>query len=209
MGPPFSPAATRRELIRRGLALGAAASTCGAAGLLLGPGRAGAAATGATDAELLVPVIGNELLAAFGYQQVLAARLLSPRGNRLAERILGQEQEHIAALTRELTRLGGTPPAPISSVGEANTVLSAHQVPLRLGALHDAHDAILLLSRFELMLEGAYIHAIKQFRAAGLLRLGGQIIANEAQHGTMLSELLHPGDVEKAVPSPNVLGTGS
>lgn len=198
---------TRREVVRRGMVLGPAASACAAAGLLWRPEPTEAAA--ATDAELLIPLIGTEVLAAFGYQQVLNAQLLSARGDRLAQRILDQEQEHIATLTRELTRRGGTPPAPIASVGEADKVLSANQVPESLANLHSAHDAILLLSRFELMLEGTYINAIKKFHSPRLLRLSGQIIANEAQHGTMLSELLHPGDVEKAVPSQNVLGVGT
>jgi Ferritin-like domain len=197
---------TRRELVRHSFVLGAA-SACAATGLLAGPEQAQAAA--ASDAELLVPLIGNELLAAFGYQQILNSQLLSPRGDRLAQRVLEQEQQHITALTRELTRRHGTPPPPISSVSEADRVLTARQVPETLANLHNAHDAILLLSRFELMLEGAYISAIKMFRSPQLLRLSGQIIANEAQHGTMLSELLHPGDVNKAVPSSNVLGTGT
>lgn len=163
----------------------------------------------ASDAELLIPLIGTELLAAFGYQQVLSLQLLSPRGVRLAQKILGQEQEHITALTGELARRGHVPPPPIGSVSEADKVLAARQVPEQLDDLHNAHDAILLLSRFELMLEGAYIEAIKNFQNTRLLRLGGQILANEGQHGTMLSELLHPGDVNKAVPSTNVLGVGT
>lgn len=198
-------ASTRREVIRQGLAVGAAASTSAVAGMLIEPGRAAAAG----DADALVPLVGTELLAAFGYKQVLDAHVLSRRGDRLARRILSQEHAHIATLTRELTRLGGTPPPPVTSVAAADKVLSAAGVSQRLGDLHSAHDAILLLSRFELLLEAAYIQAIKEFQSAQLLRLGGQIIANEAQHGTMLSELLHPGDVKKAVPSSNVLGAGA
>ncbi len=199
--------ATRRELIKHSLVLGATASAYVAAGSLLSAGAAEGAAP--TDAEALVPLIGNELLAAFGYQQILNAGLLSPRGDRLAQRILGQEQEHITALSSALAQRGGTPPPPISSVSDADKVLAARRVPETLADLQSEHDAILLLSRFELILEGAYIHAIKLFRSPALLRLGGQIIANEAQHGTMLSELLHPGDVNKAVPSSNVLGVGT
>ena len=176
--------------------------------MLVDSARAGAQTAPTSDSQLLIPLIGTELLAAFGYQQILSLQLLSPRGDRLAQKILDQEQQHITALTGELARRGHTPPAPIANVGQADQVLAARQVPERLDDLHNAHDAILLLSRFELMLEGAYIQAIKNFRSTQLLRLGGQILANEGQHGTMLSELLHPGDVNKAVPSPNVLGSG-
>jgi hypothetical protein len=196
---------TRRELVRRGLAVGGA----GATALLLDAARGEAQAPPMSDAQLLIPVIGTELLASYGYQQVLQLQLLSPLGDRLAQRLLDQEQEHITALTGELASLGHTPPPPIASISEADQVLAARQVPERLSNLHTAHDAILLLSRFELMLEGAYIQAIKDFQSTRLLRLGGQILANEGQHGTMLSELLHPGDVNKAVPAPNVLGVGT
>lgn len=196
---------TRRELVGRGIAVGGA----GAAAMLLDPTRAAAQTAPTSDAQLLVPLIGTELLAAFGYQQVLSLQLLSPRGDRLAQKILDQEQQHITALTTELARRGHVPPPPIANVGQADTVLAARQVPERLDDLQDSHDAILLLSRFELMLEGAYIQAIKNFQSTRLLRLGGQILANEGQHGTMLSELLHPGDVNKAVPASNVLGVGT
>ena len=196
---------TRRELVRRGIAVGGA----GAAAILLDSAPAAAQTAPTSDAELLIPLIGTELLAAFGYQQVLSLQLLSPRGVGLAQKILDQEQQHITALTGELARRGHVPPPPIASVSEADKVLAARQVPEQLDDLHNAHDAILLLSRFELMLEGAYIQAIKNFQSTRLLRLGGQILANEGQHGTMLSELLHPGDVNKAVPSTNVLGVGT
>lgn len=197
---------TRRELIRRGLRAGAVGSAAAAADFALQAGDA--AGEVLTDAQLLVPLIGTELLVAFGYERVLAAHVLTPRGDRLAQRVLGQEREHAGALTAELRRLGGTPPVPITSVAVADRVLAARQIPESLASLHSSHDAIILLARFEWLLEGAYITAIKGLQAPRLLRLSGQILACEGQHGTMLSELLHPGDVIKAVPSPNVLGTG-
>jgi hypothetical protein len=191
----------RRQLLARGGAVASAA----AADSLLEPAPGGAAQQ--SDSQLLVPLIGTELLAAFVYQRALAANVLSPRGNRLAQRVLAQERQHATRLSSELSRLGGTPPAPITSEADVNRVLAAHRDPQGLAALRNEHDTIILLARVEWMLEGAYYSAIGKLGAARLLRLCGQIMANEAQHGTMLSELLHPGDVEKAVPSPNVAGT--
>lgn len=196
---------TRRQLIKGGFSISAAGTAFGTAGLLVGAGQADAEVM--TDAQLLVPLIGTEMLAAFGYQQILSARLLSPRGNRLAQRLMGQEHEHLTALSGELQRLAGTPPTPITTVAEADRILTGRQSPQTIESVHNEHDAIILLARLEWMLEGAYIAAIKQLQAPRLLRLSGQILANEGQHATMLSELLHPGDVNKAVPSPNVLGT--
>lgn len=169
----------------------------------------GGAAHAATesDAQLLVPVAGTELLAAFVYQRLLDSGIFSPRGDRLAQRLLDAEHAHARAIATELGRLGGTPPPPFTNVTEAERVLSAHQVPERLGELKSEHDAIILLARIEWMLEGAYYGAIQKLTSPRLLRLSAQVMASEAQHGTMLSELLHPGDVNKAVPSPAVTGT--
>jgi hypothetical protein len=121
--------------------------------------------------------------------------------------MLDQEHAHIAALSTELVRLGGTPPQPLSRVADADKVLAAHQIPGSLGQLHNEHDVIILLARIEWLLEGAHYGAISKLQGARLLRLSGEVMATEAQHASMLSELLHPGDVIKAVPSPFVRGT--
>jgi Ferritin-like domain len=200
MSEALSKGGTRRQLLGGGLALG---STVALAGSLLNPH----AAVAANDAQLLVPLVGSESLAAFTYGQVLDAGMLSPRGERLTQRLLAQEQQHLETLVRELKRQGGTAPAPIVSVSDADRVLTARRVPGSLADLHNEHDTIILLARIEWLLEGAYYAAISKLRDPRLLRLSAQVMANEAQHGTMLSELLHPGDVNKAVPSSYVLGT--
>lgn len=192
--------ATRRQLLQEG----ALAASLPVAASLLEPDVAGATSP---DSELLIPLIGTELLAAYIYQRALEAGLLSPRGNRLAARLLAQEHQHLARLSAELRQRGGTPPAPITNAADADRVLAAHRSPGVRASLHNEHDTIILLARVEWLLEGAYYTAIGKLQDPRLLRLSGQIMANEAQHGTMLSELLHPGDVNKAVPSPNVIGT--
>jgi hypothetical protein len=190
---------TRREAVRRVAVLGLAG---GAGGAVLGAdGAAGA------ERDLLVPLVGTESLGIFVYEQALDAKVLSPRGDRLAQRLLDQEHQHAERLVAELQRLGGTPPTPISSASDANRVLAAHRVPDSLAALRNEHDTIILLARIEWLLEGAYYAAVAKLTQPRLLRLCAQVMANEAQHGTMLSELLHPGDVDKAVPSSYVLGT--
>ncbi len=186
------------------MAVGAGVGTGAATATVL---ASTAHAAAMSDAELLVPLVGSERLALFGYQQALAAGVLSPRGERLAERILEQEQAHITAVTTALEGLGGTLPAPITSVSEADQILAARQIPGSLANLHSRHDTIILLARLEWLLEGAYITAVSKLQSPRLLRLAAQILANEAQHGTMLSELLHPGDVKKAVPWVFVVGT--
>ncbi|HEY2770197.1 MAG TPA: ferritin-like domain-containing protein [Solirubrobacteraceae bacterium] len=210
---------TRRELLWHGLAIAAGS----ASGAIAAPGVARAdsttttGATGTTttgesvaqsDAEVLLPVVGTEMLGAFVYQQVLDAGVFTPHIQRATETILNQEQAHITKLSAELVRLGGTPPTPFSKVSDADEVLIAHHFPGGLGPLRNQHDCIILLARIEWLLEGAHLKAISKLQTPRLLELSTQVVANEAQHGTVLSELLHPGDVDKAVPGPFVRGTG-
>jgi hypothetical protein len=208
---------TRRALLRRGLAV-AAGSAGGALGAAAVAG-ADSTSTGTTrtttptesaaqsDAAVLLPVVGTEMLGAFVYQQVLDAGVFAPHIQHTTETILNQEQAHITKLSAELVRLGGTPPTPFSKVSDADKVLVAHRFPGGLGPLRNQHDCIILLARIEWLLEGAHLKAISQLQTPRLLELSTQVVANEAQHGTMLSELLHPGDVDKAVPGPFVRGT--
>ena len=199
-----SGALTRRRLLRNGLVasvVGSAVSTTA----LLGGGPAQAATQ--SDASLLLPILGAELLAAFAYEQVIDASVFSSHAQRVARRVLAQERLHVAALSTELRRLDGTPPKPLSRVTDADKVLAAHQIPGSLGKLPNEHDALILLARIEWLLEGFYHAALSKLQAPRLLQLSAQVMANEAQHASMLSEVLHPGDVIKAVPSPFVLGT--
>jgi hypothetical protein len=205
MSDAADSAPTRRDILRRAFALAAAGSTGGALTAAAGAGIAGAAPM--TNSALLVPVVFTEMLGAFVYQQVLDAGVFTPHIERATQGILDQEQMHITTLSAELVRLGGTPPEPFSKVSDADKVLIAHRIPGGLGPLRNEHDCIILLARIEWLLEGAHYAAISKLQSAKALRLCSQVLANEAQHGTLLSELLHPGDVNKAVPSPFVRGT--
>jgi hypothetical protein len=84
-------------------------------------------------------------------------------------------------------------------------VLSASGIS-GLAHVRNAHDWIILLSGVELLLEASYREAIMKLRDRSALRLCVAVMATEAQHGVALSELLHPGDVKKAVPSSYVEG---
>jgi hypothetical protein len=206
MHQPEDRSPTRRELLRRGFAT-AVAGSAGAVIAAAGAAGEACAATTQSDASLLLPVVGTEMLGAFVYQQVLDAGVFVPHVQKATENILNQEQMHITTLSAELVRIGGTPPEPFSRVSDANKVLVAHHFPDGMGPLRNQHDCILLLAKIEWMLEGAHYNAISKLQSARILRLCAQVMANEAQHGTLLSELLHPGDVDKAVPASFVHGT--
>jgi len=192
--------ATRRELIRVGLTAGAAA----AGSLALTAGGVAAATT--TDSDLLVLILGAELLAQFAYERVLASHLMPASDQRLATKMLVQEREHTRRLAAELRLLGRTPPARITSVTDADEVLVAHGIPNRLSQLRSKRDCITVLVRVETLLEGAYFKAIPKLSDPRLVTLSAQVMACESQHFAVLNELLRPGNLEKAVPSPYVQG---
>lgn len=171
---------------------------------MVAPGTA-AADTQPTDPVLVAGLVGVEMVAALAYARALSAGLLSPAGVKLCRELLSQEHAHLEAVKAELTRLGGSPPKPLNGVAEADKVLSASRVPA-LVHVRNAHDWIILLSGVELMLEAFYRDAIMKLRTARAIRLCVEVMAAEAQHGVALSELLHPGDVKKAVPSSYVDG---
>src|SRR5947209_8144719 len=125
------------------------------------------------------------VVAVLGYQRAIAGGMLGPAGMRLARELLFHEQAHLAAVTDELKRLGGTPPKPLSGITEADKVLTASRVP-SLQHVRNAHDWIILLSGLELVLEAYYRDAIAKLRSSATVRLCVEVMAAEAQHGVAL-----------------------
>ncbi len=135
-------AATRRELLLRGAALGTAA----AVGALPAAARA---ASQPTDADLLMPVLGSELLAVFAYGTILHSNLMSENAQKVATRLLVQEHSHVATFTNALQVMGATPPQELGTVNEADQVLAAHGIPNRLAHLRTERDCLTILVRVE------------------------------------------------------------
>jgi ferritin-like protein len=194
--------ATRRELLRHALADGAGATVV--ASLLVPASAVGATET---DARLIHGLLRFELLLAFVYQRVLASGLLSLSAEPVARALLAHEQAHGAVLATELTRLGGTPPQDPASVAAADRALAAHNVGGRLVGLRSSRGALRLLVEAEGAAERVYYKAMSKLGDPALLETGAEIMACEAQHATVLSELLHPGDLGRAVPDAMVQGT--
>lgn len=194
-------AATRRELVIGGLALGALAG----AGSLAA--TAGAQVKTQTDAELLLPVVGIELLAVFAYQQVLNSQLMSAEAQLAATRMLGHEHAHVRTFANALVETGGTPPPALASVKAADDLLALHNIPNRLGHLITERDCITVLVRIEQVLEGVYFTAISKLSDPRLAGLSAQVLASEAQHYSVLNLLLRPRNTDLAVPGSFVLGT--
>lgn len=197
------PQLTRREVVA-GAAAGAGLGCIGAS--LLGPGTAGAAAP-QTDAELVRAILSVELLAVFSYEQVLNSGKLSPLAERVVHQLLEHEQTHVAILTAELEKLGQDAPSPPANVAAADAELSVLHGSGSLTSLGSEPDCLRLLEQVEQLAQGAYYVSMSKLADLRLARTCASILGAEAQHYTALAGLLHPGDINKAVPGPFVEGS--
>jgi hypothetical protein len=194
---------TRRELIASGVT-GATLGVVG--GALLGAGPAAAAAP-QTDADLLRTILSVELLAVFSYGQVLSSGKLSDDSDQVVRQLLGHEQTHVDILTAAIEKLGQQPPAAPATVAAADAELGVLHSPSSLASLSSEQDCLRLLIGVEGLTEGAYYVSMSKFGDPQLARTCASILAAEAQHWTALSGLLHPGDINKAVPGSFVEGS--
>jgi rubrerythrin len=194
----YTAAPTRREL------LGLALTSAFGAGAALGAATAGGAVQ--TDEQIVSALLESEQLAAFAYEHVLRGDLLSGHTHAVVHPILSQERAHVRAVGGALRRLGGSLPRDTANVTNVDKLLAASRQPGSLAQLQTEHDAILLLIRLEFALEGFYYAAISKLQDARVAGTLARVMGNEAQHACVLSELIRPGNVNKAVPSAFVQG---
>jgi hypothetical protein len=190
---------TRRELLGRAALIGA----MGSAGTVLLFGDA--LASTETQTQALSAIFEVELLVQFAYQRVLNAGVLGAGAARTAAAFLAHEQSHAQVLTTWLLKMGVAPPPPLE-LPAADAALGKHNISGTLDKLTSERDALMLLGELESVAEGAYYLGIAHLTDPQLLQSAAQMMANEAQHATILSELLHPGDISRAVPAAFVQG---
>jgi hypothetical protein len=190
----MAPHMTRRGL----LAGGAAAALSAGAGL---PGARALAVGG--DGAVLEQAIAVERLLAWGYERVLATQALAPAARSQVAALLGHERQHLSAVSGAL----GSPAAGPLSDAAARRELHRHPIGADPDRLRTQHACVRLLVDLESVAEGAWFSAVARLQDPGLARLAAQIMASEAQHWTVLSDLSHPGDPVASVPNPFVRGT--
>jgi len=192
--------ATRRALVSRMFAIGGLTAAGAAAFAAAEPGRADAAgATAPADGELVRDMLAAELLAIAVYEGVLGSGLLSPQPERTARRVLAQERAHVRALGPALHELGSTMPPSLIGTAGVDKALAERRIAGRLDKLRTEHDCVSLLLDLESDVQSVYFKAMSRIQNLGVLRLAAQIMANEAQHSTAISEARRPGDIGQAV----------
>lgn len=172
----------RRELLRRGFALGGTAIAACSVPLLLSVRNAFAQVSG--DAALLAKAINLEQVAVIAYETALARTRLSPLVRRTVRRLRDHEQQHAEALTTALTDLGGIPPAPPKGVADVDAVVKG------LGDVRTQADVASFAIELETAAVAAYHDAQSKFVEARLLQTGASIMACEGQHLVVLRTLL-------------------
>ena len=182
--------ATRRDAMRRGIALGGAVLAATSIRMLLGVRNAFAQSEG--DAAILEAAIELEQTAVVAYDTAAGSGLLDRATTGVAELFRDQEQEHADGLITALEELGGTVPAP-----------PAPEDVDGLGDLGSQADVANFAIELETMAVAAYYDAHGKLEDAALLRTGASIMANEAQHLVVLRQAVGEN------PSPDAFVTGA
>jgi hypothetical protein len=195
---------TRRELVRGGLAAGVG----GALGRsILAAPVASAAAGSAGDADVLSKTLSVEQLVVFSYQRAVGSGALESGVAGQIRGMLSQELRHVATLESVLRSLGARIPAAPRDVASAQRALATHHVVRSLTDLHTQFNCLKLLIDVESVAEGAYFSAIASLSDPGRVRTAAGIMGCEAQHWTIISELLNDYNVMRSVPYPFVAGS--
>jgi len=185
----------RRELIRRGLGIGAGAIAASSIPLLLSVRNAFAVGNG--DPDILEKAIGLERVAILAYGVAIDSKLLSTGFERVARRFRDHETEHAGTLTAALMDLGGTPPPKQPTVADIDGVVKG------IGDVKSQADVANFAIELEMAAVAAYYDAHRKLIDAKLLQAGASIMANEAQHLVVLRQAV------KRSPVPNAFETGT
>ena len=176
---------SRRDLLRRGIAIGGTVVAASSIPALLRVRNAFAAADG--DGQILEAAIRLEQTAVFAYDTAIKSGLLDTKTRGIARLFRGQEKEHEDALTAAVVGFGGRAPA---------TPITTRDV-MGLDGLKSQRDVLRFAVELETMAVAAYYDAHRKLRDARLLQTGASIMANEGQHLVILRQALKV----QAVPS--------
>ena len=138
----------------------------------------------------------RRLRGAYRLGAALASARRAPLGGRSR-----QERAHVRALTARARASSAARCRRARSAPTAvDKALADRHVSGRVTKLRTEHDCVSLLLDLETVVQGVYFKAMSKLQNPGVLRLAAQIMANEAQHATAISEARRPGDIGQAVP---------
>jgi hypothetical protein len=156
------------------------------------------------DGRILQRLLKAESLLQYGYGHALASGYLKHDAQALARQQLAHEQAHVAALEMHLGALNLSASALKEKGNPDHSVFDAAHALFK-AAQHEKEE-LQVVVQIENVAQASYFAAVDGFHDPELVRLAAEILACEAQHWTMLVDLLHKGDATRAVPHPAVRG---
>jgi demethoxyubiquinone hydroxylase (CLK1/Coq7/Cat5 family) len=159
-----------------------------------------------SDATVLASVLRVESVLVFAYERTLTSAVLSSAARAALASFLDQERAHVRRLSLDLGALGGTVPEPLATMTAFESELRHLRVKRRPAALRTEREYLRFLIALETVIARHYRFAIELLTSVERVGTAAEIMANEAQHETVLRELLNPGRIRRAVPSAFVAG---
>lgn len=190
---------TRREFVAGGLG---AAVTVGV-GLPAPAVAAGGGGTGEGDLRALQDLLSTERVLEYAYARVLRSWSFDGSARQALELIHGHEVEHAAVLEQHIAALGSPGSA---AQGAPHSALP--EVTAQLSGAHTARDAVRVLTKVESLAEADYFNAVGELQSPDLALTAAQILACEAQHWSLLLNILTEGHLPEMVPDAFVRGVG-
>jgi len=194
-------ATSRRGLLARAAALGAATLGAGAEAALWAPAGARARTRVRTPSEgqVLGRLVEVEQLLLFSYQAALRSGVLSVASRAPVAQIAGYEREHVRALGARLAAMALPVPPPPADARAAAASLAVHHAHVDFERHRDDRGWLGLLLDVELLVQRNYHVALGYLQDPTLLALCAQIYASEGQHSALLGLRLHPGKPKLAI----------
>ena len=196
---------TRRELL-----VGGAGAAAGAAAIAPALAQADSSAQNlppkVQDAQTLQGLIDAEGLLIYGYKHALGTGSLHRDARQLCLLQLAHERAHAAALHSQLDALKvRNPPGRTDQAGHLQSLRAA--VDQLFGLAQDERAVLQVIVQIENVGQSGYFVAAGTFNDRKLVHMAAEALAVEAQHWTMLVDLIHRGDATQAVPHPTVRGS--
>lgn len=186
--------ASRRDLLRRGIAFGGATLAASSIPSLLFARDALAEAD--DEAGILKAAIGLEEVAVFAYAKAAHSGLLDPAFLSVAKLFESHEESHRDALKIALEQLGGgSPPAAPKRTGDTKLLAPLAKAKTQAAIANYAIE-------LETIAVGAYYDAHLKLQDPRLLKTSAQVMANEGQHLAVLRA------IAGRPPVPNAFETG-
>src|SRR5436305_8079751 len=195
---------SRRELIT-GTAAASAFAVLSAGGAL-SAGEAGADTPPPDDATLLSKALEDDRPTVLAYEHLVPLSALTAHERHVLRTLQRQDRAHARALEAQMTARGvalAPPPSGLSAVDQA---LSAKGMSGGLADATTLKQAVTLLLDIEALALGGYYMIIRDASDAALAQRAAQAMGNDAQHSTLLTELVAPGKITETVPNWYVTG---